>query len=63
MSTITTTRLLTIPEVARLFRLSRDSVYRKIKAGEIPALRLNEGHGALRIDADELERWLFRERP
>jgi excisionase family DNA binding protein len=62
MSTITTRRFLTIPEVARLLRLSRDAVYRKIQAGDIPALRLNDGAGPLRVDADELEAWLYGEK-
>jgi excisionase family DNA binding protein len=63
MSATTTTPapLLTIPEVARRLGLHRDTVYRKIERGEIPALRLGGGHGPLRVDADELERWLYAE--
>ena len=62
MSTATTTQtpLLTIPQVARRLGLHRDTVYRKVAAGEIPALRLGE-NGPLRVPADELERWLYRD--
>ena len=59
MPTATTTELLTIPEVARRLGLHRDTVYRKIAAGEIPALRLGGEHGPLRVPVDELERWLY----
>ena len=64
MSTTTTTRapLLTIPEVARRLGLHRDTVYRKIQRGEIPAVRIGHDEtGPLRVDADELERWLYRD--
>ena len=61
MSTIATTELLTIPEVARSLGLCRASVYRKIAAGEIPALRLGGEHGPLRVAVDELEQWLYRD--
>ncbi len=50
-------QLLSVGEVAKLLRLHPHSVYRKIHTGELPAIRLGED-GALRIRADELERWL-----
>jgi excisionase family DNA binding protein len=50
-------QLLSVGEVAKLLRLHPHSVYRKIHAGELPAVRLGED-GALRIRADKLERWL-----
>jgi excisionase family DNA binding protein len=50
-------QLLSVGEVAKWLRLHPHSVYRKIHAGELPAVRLGED-GALRIGADELERWL-----
>ncbi|HYT52869.1 MAG TPA: helix-turn-helix domain-containing protein [Gaiellaceae bacterium] len=51
--------LLTVPEVARLLRCSRHSVYRRIADGSIPAVRLGEEHGPLRVPSDELDHWLF----
>jgi excisionase family DNA binding protein len=48
-------QLLSVGEVAKLLRLHPHSVYRKIHAGELPAVRLGED-GALRIRADKLER-------
>jgi len=56
MSTIETSRLLTIPETAERLRVSRVTVYRQIRAGEIPALRVG---GQLRVDPYELEQWLY----
>jgi excisionase family DNA binding protein len=58
MSTIATTRLLTIPEVARLLRVHRDTVYRKIQRGELLAVRLGPT-GSLRVDQTELELYLY----
>jgi len=53
-----TPELLTVPEVARLLRLTRASVYGKIAEGEIPAVRLGQGRASLRVRSDELEQWL-----
>ena len=48
---------LTVSEVARRLRVHEATIYRRVSAGEIPALRLGE-HGPLRIPADEFEAWL-----
>ncbi len=48
---------LTVDEAARLLRQSRDTVRRKIHAGEIAAVRLGV-HGPLRVPADALEQHL-----
>ena len=56
----TATEFLTVSEVARRLRVHEATIYRKVSAGEIPALRLGE-RGPLRIPADEFERWLFEE--
>ena len=32
------------------------TIYRKVHAGELPAVRLGEGRAAIRIPRDELER-------
>jgi excisionase family DNA binding protein len=50
-------KLVSVGEVAKLLRLHPHSVYRKIHAGELPAVRLG-GDGALRVRSDELETWL-----
>jgi excisionase family DNA binding protein len=50
-------RLLSVGEVAKLLRLHPHSVYRKINAGALPAIRLG-GDGPLRVRSDKLEAWL-----
>ena len=59
MREIATPSLLTPAEVARRLRQDRATIYRKIRAGVLPAVRLNDGRGALRIPADELAAWLY----
>jgi excisionase family DNA binding protein len=62
MSTATTSeaRLLKIPEVARRLRLHRDTVYRKIQRGEIPAVRIGRDEtGPLRVDERELDQYVY----
>jgi excisionase family DNA binding protein len=50
---------LTVPEVVRLLRCSKPTVYRRITDGEIPAVKLGTTQFApLRIRRDELEAWL-----
>jgi excisionase family DNA binding protein len=51
--------LLTVPEVARRLGLHRDTVYRKIDRGEIPAIRIGpDDVGPLRVREEEFEAWL-----
>jgi excisionase family DNA binding protein len=50
--------LLTVKELAVEWRQHPATIYRKIAAGEIPAVRLGEGLSALRIPRAELERSL-----
>jgi excisionase family DNA binding protein len=62
MSASATTRapLLTIPEVARRLGLHRDTVYRKIQRGEIPAVRIGRDETRqLRVDERELEAFIY----
>jgi excisionase family DNA binding protein len=54
-------RLLTVPEAARVARVSPQTVYRRVATGEIPALRVGDHSGPIRIPRDEFERWLFGE--
>ena len=53
--------MLRVPEVARALDVHRDTVYRRIARGDIPAIRLGDGKGSLRIPLDELKAWLNRE--
>ena len=57
-SNITVPNLLTTAEAATVLRCSRGTIYRLIDEGKLPALRVG---GRLRIDAGQLERWLYRE--
>jgi excisionase family DNA binding protein len=62
MAADATQKLLTVREVGHRLGCSPWTVYRRIAAGEIPAVRLGSGSQApLRVDADELERWLYDE--
>jgi len=51
--------LLTIPETAARLNLSEHTVRRRVASGELPAVRLG---GLIRIDQDDLERWLLEQR-
>ena len=54
------TPLLTPAQVATRLGQSRASVYRKIAAGVIPAVRLGDSEYApLRVPEDELARWIY----
>ena len=47
--------LLTVAEVAAAMRVSNMTVYRLIKSGELPAVRVGKGY---RIRSSELQRFL-----
>jgi excisionase family DNA binding protein len=51
-------KYLHVKELAAEWRQDPATIYRKIKRGEIPAVRLGGGHSALRIPVDELEAFL-----
>jgi excisionase family DNA binding protein len=57
----TSTRLLTLAEVARRLSVSRATVYRMVYDGRLPAVRLGGRGAPLRVDEAELERWLYAE--
>jgi excisionase family DNA binding protein len=60
MSTNERGRLLAVPEVAVRTGLGISTVRRKIREGEIPALRVgNKPGSSIRVDEVELERWLY----
>ena len=51
---------MTVHEVAERLRVSPPTVYRRIAAGELPAVRLGAGPRApLRVDDQELRAWLY----
>jgi excisionase family DNA binding protein len=52
------TPLMTVPEAAARLRVSRATAYRLISRGELPALRLGNGSGPIRVPQSELEAWL-----
>jgi excisionase family DNA binding protein len=62
MATTERPYLLTVNEVATMLRCSRASVYRKISAGQIPAVRLNDRLGPLRVVRGELGQWINERR-
>jgi excisionase family DNA binding protein len=53
------TELLKISEAAQLANVSRVHVWRLVRDGEIPAVRVGVGHDPLRINAAEFRRWLY----
>jgi len=53
--TFVTGRLFTVAEVAAAMRVSNMTVYRLIRSGELPALRVGKGY---RIFEADLERFL-----
>jgi excisionase family DNA binding protein len=50
--------LLGAAEVARRLGVSRQTVYRLVREGSLPAVRLGGPDASLRIREDGLERWL-----
>lgn len=58
MTSHSSSTLLTVDETAALLGVHPMTVRRKIRSGEIPALRLGGPRSAIRVDAVELERWL-----
>ena len=61
MTTTATPRLLTVAEAAERLRVSKPTIYRRIGDGTLPAVRLGNAFGPLRILEDELEAWLLGE--
>lgn len=51
------TGLLSVPEVARILRKSRPTIYRMVNSREIPFLRIG---GDLRFDPSSLMLWLSK---
>jgi excisionase family DNA binding protein len=55
--------LLTVREAAMALNCSADTVRRRIADGEIVAVQLGGRGKAIRVPADELDRWLMAESP
>ena len=49
-------RLLTTDEVAEYLRLNRETVLRKARKGEIPAIKM--GYRSYRFHKDQIDEWL-----
>jgi excisionase family DNA binding protein len=47
---------LTVPEVAKILKISRENAYRMVKDGEIPAKVISERR--IRVSAQALEDWI-----
>lgn len=56
---VTTSEYLTIQEVAEELRCSEPTVRRRIRAGEIPAVRLGGQGSGVRVPRAGLEAWLW----
>lgn len=52
-------RLLTLKEAATFTGLHPDTLWRKVRRGEVPAIQLGGRGTSIRIDERELERWLY----
>ncbi len=49
-------KLLTVDEVAEILRVSPSTVYRRIQAGELPAIKL--GHRQVRVRQEDLDAYI-----
>ena len=56
-----TRELLTVKEVATRLGLHPMTVRRKIREGELRAVRLGGKGSSVRVDAAELERWVYHD--
>jgi excisionase family DNA binding protein len=54
-------RLLRPTEVARRLGVHRNTVYRLIESGQLPALQLGGRGYTVRVDETELEQWLYEQ--
>lgn len=52
-------RLMAVKEVARAIDQHPATVYRKIRSGEIPAVRLGSETAAIRVPSHDFEQWLY----
>jgi excisionase family DNA binding protein len=55
----TNERLLRVPEAAKVAHVSPQTIYRKVAAGEVPAPRIGNFSGPIRIPEGEFRAWLY----
>jgi excisionase family DNA binding protein len=58
MSSLVTGALLGADEVGARLGVSRQTVYRLVREGHLPAVRLADTGSSLRFDPERLERWI-----
>jgi excisionase family DNA binding protein len=52
--------LISVSQAAKLAAVAPVTIYRRVHAGEIPAVRVgNDGHGPIRIPRQAFTEWLF----
>ncbi|MBK9974254.1 MAG: helix-turn-helix domain-containing protein [Planctomycetes bacterium] len=54
--------LVRVPDLCKLLQLSRESLYRAIKIGELPAMRCGGPKSHFMIRRDDVAAWLSRHR-
>jgi excisionase family DNA binding protein len=53
-------RTISVDEAARLLGVSRAAYYNRVRAGDVPFIRIGR---RIRVPADEIERWLHSQGP
>jgi excisionase family DNA binding protein len=51
--------LMTIAECAKLARVSRSHIWKRVQAGQIPAVRVGERTGPIRVPTEAFLHWLY----
>jgi len=51
--------LISIPEAAKIAGVSRVHMWRLTRDGEVPVIRVGNGHGPLRVPAAAFRQWLY----
>jgi excisionase family DNA binding protein len=54
-------RLISVQQAAKLAAVSPATIYRLVQRAEIPAFRVGNGSGPIRLPRDEFTRWLYDE--
>lgn len=47
-----------VADIAKELNVGRDTVYRAIRAGDLPARRIGRGRGTLRVEREDLDIYL-----
>jgi excisionase family DNA binding protein len=55
--------LLKLEEAARLARVSRSHIWKRIQRGEIPAVRVGNTTGPIRVPTEAFLAWLYEQAP